>query len=674
MQLRRICTPFINFVDGLIANRRHGEKTSDYTYGRLAKRGIVSCVLMVLPYLIGLALVSVANAARVTYDWTVTKVPNINPDGLQPRTVLGINGQWPPPPININSSDQFNINFKNGLGDGTPSTLHSHGMFFNRTNFFDGAGMITQCPIPDGQGMVYEVLNSPRSPPERFNTQWGTYWTHSHYKGQYVDGFRMPSVIHNVDDQGNNREAHQYDDDFTISLGDWYHEWSGVLNETEFMTVSNPSGAEPIPKSHLMYFQHTPWNGQASNLPGFNENATLHFEPGKTYRLRLVNMASLAMFYFWIEGHQMEIIEVDGVDTQAFPVDHVSISVAQRVSVLVRAREDADPKNWRINLVADGDMYDNILDDLQMNVTSTISYGDGLPYGDDGRATLDELDIFDETQLVPVVPIPMYELTDPSQSHRLDIYFTTFLNGINYATFNNNTFVAPLVPSIMTMASEGEKALDPLYFGPNAHAITSRHLEVVEFVLYNWDSGYHPFHLHGTSFQVVWRQEDLTSDDPADKPEFNPNQTNPIRRDTVMVPPAGRVAIRFIADNPGAWFFHCHIDWHLASGLALVMIQGPEVFQQMYGDMPSTLYEQCRAQNMNTTGNAGGIPNSTTYFGLLPAEPELPKIGWTPVMIGTFVACILAALMGISALCIYGMQPSPEDDDEVEDYEDHHVE
>ena len=57
-----------------------------------------------------------------------------------------------------------------------------------------------------------------------------------------------------------------------------------------------------------MYFSQ---NG--TYLDGFNENATLPFQAGKTYRLRVVNTAAFSMFYFWIDGHQMRIIEVDGV-------------------------------------------------------------------------------------------------------------------------------------------------------------------------------------------------------------------------------------------------------------------------------------------------------------------------------------------------------------------------
>jgi iron transport multicopper oxidase len=46
---------------------------------------------------------------------------------------------------------------------------------------------------------------------------------------------------------------------------------------------------------------------------GFNENATLPFEPGKNYRLRIVNTSAFAAFFFWIDGHELRIIEADGV-------------------------------------------------------------------------------------------------------------------------------------------------------------------------------------------------------------------------------------------------------------------------------------------------------------------------------------------------------------------------
>lgn len=54
-------------------------------------------------------------------------------------------------------------------------------------------------------------------------------------------------------------------------------------------------------------------SGVTGSAVGFNENATLPFELGKTYRLRIVNTAAFAGFYFWIDGHEMRVIEADGV-------------------------------------------------------------------------------------------------------------------------------------------------------------------------------------------------------------------------------------------------------------------------------------------------------------------------------------------------------------------------
>ena len=44
-----------------------------------------------------------------------------------------------------------------------------------------------------------------------------------------------------------------------------------------------------------------------------------------------------------------------------------------------------------------------------------------------------------------------------------------------------------------------------------------------------------------------------------------------IRKDTVVVPAGGYVVIDFIADNPGYWFLHCHIESHQLEGMALVI-------------------------------------------------------------------------------------------------------
>ena len=48
----------------------------------------------------------------------------------------------------------------------------------------------------------------------------------------------------------------------------------------------------------------------------------------------------------------------------------------------------------------------------------------------------------------------------------------------------------------------------------------------------------------------------------------------PILKDTVEVPRKGGVQIYFTPNNEGWWFFHCHIEWHLATGMAIVIREG----------------------------------------------------------------------------------------------------
>lgn len=102
----------------------------------------------------------------------------------------------------------------------------------------------------------------------------------------------------------------QYDDEYVIAITDWYHDEHSVLIK-QFLSEYNPTGAEPVPNSGLIYFYH--WNDL---INGFNQNATIQFVAGIRYRLRIINMSSFAMWHIWIEDHTMQIIEVDGVDVQ----------------------------------------------------------------------------------------------------------------------------------------------------------------------------------------------------------------------------------------------------------------------------------------------------------------------------------------------------------------------
>ena len=106
------------------------------------------------------ALATAANAAIVEHWWNITYA-TANPDGLFERRVIGVNGTWPPPAVHSTTGDIIRIHATNGLGDANLGTaLHSHGMFFNNTNWFDGAVGVTQCPIPSEETFTYDIDTS----------------------------------------------------------------------------------------------------------------------------------------------------------------------------------------------------------------------------------------------------------------------------------------------------------------------------------------------------------------------------------------------------------------------------------------------------------------------------------------------------------------------------------
>jgi len=259
-----------------------------------------------LPALLG--AIAFADAATVTYDFEISWV-TANPDGMANRPTIGINGQWPIPRIQADVGDRIIVNVLNSLGNQSTS-LHFHGIFMNGTTDMDGPSFVTQCPIPPGARFTYNFTVE----------QPGTYWYHSHTHGQYPDGLRGPLIINDP----NSPFKGLYDDELVMTVSDWYHdEMPGLLSF--FMSRVNPTGAEPVPKSALL---------------NETQNLKIPFDAGKTYLFRVINIGAFSGQYLWFEGHNMTILEVDGVYTHPAEATMIYLSAAQRCSFLVTAKND----------------------------------------------------------------------------------------------------------------------------------------------------------------------------------------------------------------------------------------------------------------------------------------------------------------------------------------------
>lgn len=101
-----------------------------------------------------LALVHMAAAATLTYNWDITWVM-ANPDGAMMRPVIGINGQWPCPTINAAVGDRLVVHVNNKLGNESTS-IHFHGLYQQGSAHMDGPVGVTQCSIPPGSQFTYD--------------------------------------------------------------------------------------------------------------------------------------------------------------------------------------------------------------------------------------------------------------------------------------------------------------------------------------------------------------------------------------------------------------------------------------------------------------------------------------------------------------------------------------
>ncbi|RMD43575.1 hypothetical protein DV735_g1588, partial [Chaetothyriales sp. CBS 134920] len=577
-------------------------------------------------------LASTCNAKTVEYYFNLTWV-SANPDGLSARPVVGINDTWPLPLIEVDKGDQLLVHLHNGLGNKSAS-IHFHGMYQNGTTNMDGATGVSQCGVPPGSDFTYNFTVN----------QNGTYWYHCHVDYCYPDGYRQALIVHDDDAYF----ADDYAEEFTLTMSDWYHELTELI-APDFLSLYNPTGAEPIPQAFL--FNDT-------------QNTSLSVEPNTTYLLRLINIGAFVAQYFYIEDHELTIVEIDGVYTEPTTADILYIAVAQRYAVLVTTKNSTD-KNYPIVTVADSNLLDGIPSDLQLNNTNWLEYNKDADHPQAVMTVDDasELIPFDDFSLIPADHFPL--LPDPDLTVETSIVMANLEDGKGYTFLGNISYTTPTVPTFYTVLSSGNDSTNEVIYGEFTHPVVLEHNSVVQIILNNEDGGTHPFHLHGHNFQLLSRDPPFNEHfyDYADYPtpvNYNPDNhtawpTYPARRDVFVVPPQGSVVIRFVADNPGVWLFHCHIDWHLSQGLAMIFIEAPEQLQAQFpdGDYADHL-AACQAGGVATTGNAAG--NSKDFLDLdgQPAQVGWIASGFTTRGIVALVFSAINAVLGMTFIAVYG--------------------
>ncbi|KAI0429391.1 multicopper oxidase-domain-containing protein [Xylaria sp. FL1042] len=576
------------------------------------------------------------------FEWTITDGKG-SPDGVH-RPMMLINKQFPGPLIEVNEGDVLVVKVVNKASNAT--ALHWHGIFQNGTNWMDGAAGVTQCPIPPGQSYEY-----------KFNVtgQSGTYFYHGHQGVQALDGLVGPMVIHN------HREAAKpYTTDRVILLQDWWYDpASGLMREVLSPGVEDA----PIPNTALMnginqaicsdHPQRECTEVKAALLPQLN------VAPGERYRLRFVNVGGFAWFQVAVDNHDdLQIVEVDGTIVEPILGSPLLISPGQRYSAVLRADQQEGSFWLRARMVtscfAEQTLPENGLEEARAIVRYTNSlhtrHGD---HDDDEEAedthdedekkedmalphTTSELpfltvcrDLTPATSFQPSPQQPALEVADHSWNFRVNLAIGDWR--LQRGVFNSSSFrpnlknptlhrvLDGLAQNNESFALEGVNTV--AFDGESELVISNNKLETVDVILQNMDENSHPFHLHGAKMWVLgaghgyfpgYKALGFLPDgkgllDPANKTIIR----NPLKRDTVTVEGFGWALLRFVADNPGVWLFHCHVIWHSEAGMGMQFLSRVDDLRDV--QIPEEARKLCNAPEEEL--RKGAPPKDEIFFG-----------------------------------------------------------
>ncbi|KAK2466587.1 hypothetical protein APHAL10511_001449 [Amanita phalloides] len=476
-----------------------------------------------------LVFLSSAEAAVRQYTLELTN-ELVSPDGFPRRGVI-VNNKLPGTIITAQKHDQLQIEVVNNLTDTSMAqgtSVHWHGILQHRRAIQDGVAWVTQCPIAPGDKYLYNF---------NVGEQTGTYWYHSHVSTQYCDGLLGPLVIYDPDDPL--KDLYDVDDENTvITLMDWFHLPSPKVLQTF-----------GYPASYLI-------NGRG-RVPGANHDVALsvvNVDPFKRYRLRVINGACLAGFNFSIDGHDLTVIEIDGVETVPQTVGMVSLFSGQRVSVVISANKPIG--NYWIRSIP---LIPGIPVSNETGVNSAILRYAGA-HQTEPETVQTSFKLLREEDVVPFVPSNLSH-GEPDVKINLNIGMDKPKGNF---TVNGVSFRPPTLPLLLQILKGN---VDPRKYLPGGSVYTLPRNKLIEISIPGKSPlAPHPFHLHGHQFAVT-RSAGTTK----------VNTWNPPLRDVVNAGVAGdNITFRFRTDNPGPWFLHCHVDLHLDTGLAIVFAEDPQ--------------------------------------------------------------------------------------------------
>jgi CopA family copper-resistance protein len=528
---------------------------------------------------LGTSVFTASFTPKVTrYELTITDT-TYNFTGKS-RKGYAVNGRSPMPTLEFTEGDTALIIVHNTM-EKEETSLHWHGIIL--PNRFDGVPYLTTPPIKAGETQVYKFPL----------VQSGTYWYHSHTNLQEQNGMHGALIIHKRDEEPL--------PEYTVILSEWTdmdpnevhrrlhnaNDWFGI-QKNRLRPGTTQSYWDAIKEGYVGTKLTNEWKRMRAMdvsdvyydtflANGKPEDEAPQFKAGDRVRVRLINGGASSYFWITYAGGKMAVVASDGMDVEPVEVDRFIMGVAETYDVIV-------------TIPADSTSYELLATSEDRTRSTSLWLGKGikqlaLPLGPlkyfEGMKMMNGMmrmngDMEDMGMNMALQRMDMNTVMYPEITGSVPAKKHEDMQGMEGIGHGHAATTSPIVTlNYGMMRSPTSTPLPP---GPlkelrfeltgnmnrylwtidnrtvtEADKIMIRKGENVRVVLFNNSMMRHPMHLHGHFFRVLNGQGDHA-------PLKNVLDIMPMETDT----------IEFAGTEEGDWFFHCHILYHMMSGMGRV--------------------------------------------------------------------------------------------------------
>lgn len=486
-----------------------------------------------------------------------------------------VNGQIPAPTLHFKQGDSVSINVHNHLDKET--AIHWHGLLVPWQ--MDGVLGVTQKGIPPGGVFHYHFTLY----------QSGTYWYHAHAGLQEQQGLYGAFLI-----DPPSSPKYKYTKDYVVVLSDWSNTnpeqiLANLKKEGDYYAPKFP--LQPSLKKFIHDYRKASTNERHNIIDDYKMmqqmrmsiydisdvaydafllNGRVNASPwsslvsvGDIIRLRFIGAGGSTIFNVKIPGTSMQIVHVEGNDVVPYKVKHFKIAPGETYDVLVKIKKNRPYIIYAESIDTLGAAYGALITQPHQ----VVNYKKVRPFPEPLPVTRDMMSLMmSSMNMDHSMPMGSMDMGMPTEPSIIGDKFSAFVAS-KPETFGTKYQSLKAVVRTNDPHKAISKVIKMELFGYmdryiwfingvpeyKAHPILLQPNKRYRFIFTNPSMMRHPMHIHGHWFILRNGHESY----------------DPLLH-TIDVPPGATVTADLDTDASGQWLFHCHLLYHMMSGMSRV--------------------------------------------------------------------------------------------------------